>query len=95
VDFPPPNNQFDYHYYRYLPEGEDTPFYLELPPTTYTSTVSIHPAGGWPETDFEMDNAAYWEAVKDSTGGYAIEHTFTVEYKVFLPLMLVNHTRTR
>ena len=57
--------------------------------------MSIHPAGGWPKTDFEMDNDAYWEAVKDSTSGYAVEHTFTVEHKVFLPLMLVNETRTK
>jgi hypothetical protein len=38
--------------------------------------------------NFSIDNAAYWKAVKESTDGYALEHTFVIHYRINLPIIL-------
>jgi hypothetical protein len=87
VSFNSSGESFNYSYFVLVPESTDSLVYLEPPPDPFTTTLRIHPTGGRPETDINMDSGAYWQAVQISTTGYALEHTFIIDHKVYLPLI--------
>jgi len=90
VIYPSPHEYFNYAYQIEVPQATGALVYLELPPESVSCSVHIHPENGRPSTDLTMSNADYWQAVRTSTTGYAIEHTFIVEHKtlIYLPLIM-------
>lgn len=93
VAFPPPGEAFNYSWQFRVPGAADNLVYLEPPPEPFSAYVCIHPEGGRPDTDLNLSNSEYWEAVGASTTGYAVEHTFIIEHRVFLPIVLKTHLR--
>ncbi|NOZ27654.1 MAG: hypothetical protein GXP39_06325, partial [Chloroflexi bacterium] len=89
VIYPSPHEYFSYAYQIEVPQATGALVYLELPPESVPCSVHVHPKNGRPSTDLTMSNADYWQAVRTSTTGYAIEHTFIVEHKalIYLPLI--------
>jgi hypothetical protein len=86
VSFPSPGEAFSYDYGVQVAEATGSLVYVELPPEVYSTTLKLHPVGGFPETDLVLEGSDYWQAVHASTTGYALEHTFIVEHKIYLPL---------
>ena len=88
VSFPSPGEAFTYDYEVRVAEATGSLVYVELPPEIYSSTLKVHAVGGLPETGLVVAGADYWQAVRASTTGYALEHTFIVEHRVYLPLIV-------
>jgi len=91
VTYPSPYENFNYAYQIEVPQAIGALVYLELPPEPTICSVRIHPENGRPDTDFSMSNSDYWQAVRTSTTGYAVEHTFIIErqaFRIYLPLIM-------
>jgi len=89
VTFPAGSEILDYSFEVEVEEATGALVYLELPPEEVASvSVRVRAKGGKPGTELTTDNAQYWQAVQTTTTDYAVEQTFVIEWKAFLPIAM-------
>jgi hypothetical protein len=83
------NSYYDYQAQLSLDPDAGGMLYVEMPPPRIpaTATLTIASGGGVSEP-LQIRNDDYWSLVEQSTTGYAIEHTFTIRYRVYVPMIM-------